>query len=248
LTDLPDSSPYSFIIDDNSQMGCGEYLVWQQCNQVSGTIIADPQRTFPHSSSVLIKSKIDPNHPRVHLYFSDISSGLSERLNSRYTEQHTKQAFLLACHTALTKLKEGGHFVCQIADTFTRFTAGLIYLLYRSFKSITILRPFTLDPGTPMRFLVCQALKCPVNVSIIQHLSNLLKYDQPESILEVVPLKCLLEGEFQQYLADTCQRLLQREIQALNKRLYYMEEKDHPQVCSSIESQGCFVIEFACSL
>ena len=223
----------SFIIDNVSLTGFAEYLVWQQDNQVTGTLISSRQQPCPFSSSVLIKPKIDADHPRVHLYFSDVSlvpSRLS--LNHRYTEEHTKQTFLLACHHALTKLKEGGHFVCRLADTFTRFTASLIYLLYRSFKSIVILRPFTLDPGSPARFLVCQALKSPTNVSIIQHLSNLIKYDQPESILEVVPLKCLLEGEFQQYLADTSQRLLQREIQALSKRLYYLEEEENNrEVC-----------------
>ena len=212
--------------------GCAEYLVWQQEKQVTGTIISHRLFPSPFGSSVVIKSTTDENHPRVHLYFCDINILPSRvKLNTRYTEQSTKRRFLLACRHALTKLKEGGQFVCQkLTDTFTRSTASLIYLLYRSFKSVTILRPFALDPRTPTRFLVCQALKYSVNASIIQHLSNLTKYDRPESILAVVPLKCLLEGEFQQYLADTSQRLLQREIQALAKCLYYLEEKNNSQV------------------
>jgi cap1 methyltransferase len=120
-------------------------------------------------------------------------------------------------------------------DTLTRFTAGIIYLLYRSYKSITILRPFTLDPASPERFLVCHNLKYPVNVSILQHLDNLLKYEKIENILEVVPLKCLLEPQFQQYMADENQRLLQREIQALDKRLWYDEHKNDQQVCQTFD-------------
>jgi hypothetical protein len=237
---LPDSSPFSFIVDDGSRTGCAEYLVWQQEKQVIGTVISDRPLSFPFESSVRIRSEIDPDHPRVHLFVCDIFLLPSrEKLKKRYTEQHTKRRFLLACYHALTKLKEGGHFVCKLADTFTRFTAGLIYLLYRSFKSVVILRPFTVNPGSPIRFLVCQSLKQPVHASIIQHLSYLIKYDQPECILEVVPLNCLLEGEFQQYLADTIQRLLQRELQALSKRLYYLEEEreeNNRQVCFTTQS------------
>ncbi|KAG0428047.1 Cap-specific mRNA (nucleoside-2'-O-)-methyltransferase 1 [Dictyocoela muelleri] len=231
-----DSPSLSFIIDNRSLTGFAEYLVWQQRNQVNGLIISDFHHSFPSSSSVLIKSQINSNHPRVHLYFSDVSHlPVDLEINRRYTEQYTKHQFLLACHNALIRINEGGHFVCKLLDTLTRFTAGLIYLLYHSFKSIAILRPFTVDPASPTRFLVCQFLKYPVNVSIVQHLANLIKYEKHENILEVVPLKCLIETEFQQYLADTSQRLIQREVQALNKRLYFIEQKNTQQVCHQIQ-------------
>ncbi|CAF4552395.1 unnamed protein product, partial [Rotaria magnacalcarata] len=57
------------------------------------------------------------------------------------------------------------------------------------------------------------------------------KYEETENILEVVPLNCLLEPQFQQYLADTSQRLLQREIQALDKRLWHIDHQYDEQVC-----------------
>ncbi len=47
-------------------------------------------------------------------------------------------------------------------------------------------------------------------------------------------MKCLIEPQFQQYMADTSQRLLQREIQALNKRLWYINHKNDQQVCQII--------------
>jgi len=156
---------------------------------------------------------------------------MNVKINRRYVEQYNKRQLIISCRYALTKLNEGGHFVCKILDTLTRFTAGLIYLLYRSFKSICILRPFTLDPASPERFLVCRELKYPIDVSIVQYLNSLLKYEKIENILEVVSLKCLIESQFQQYMADTSQRLIQREIQALNKRLWCMNHKNDQQVC-----------------
>jgi hypothetical protein len=141
---MDNSSPLSFIIDNKSLTGFGEYLVWQQQNNVKGLLISDLSLSFPMSSSVIVKSEIDPNYSKVHLFFSDVSIlPMNVKINRRYIEQYNKHQLIISCRHALTKLNEGGHFVCKILDKLTRFTAGLIYLFYRSFKSICILRPFT---------------------------------------------------------------------------------------------------------
>jgi len=212
--------------------GFAEYLIWQQQDHVNGTIISDLKNSFPISSNVFYKSQIDLNHPKVHLFFSDLSIlPTNVKINQRYIEQYNKHQMIISCRNALTKLNKGGHFVCKLLDTFTRFTSGLIYLLYHSFKSISILRPFTLDPSSSQRFLVCYELKDPLNISIIQHLNYLLQFKETNNILEVVSLKCLIEPQFQQYMANTNQRLLQREVQALTKRLWFINQGNNQQVC-----------------
>lgn len=222
-----------FIIDNPSLIGFAEYLVWQQQGQVNGVILSDTSGTFPDSTKVVYRSQIDPNHSKVHLFFSDLSlPPPNTKINRRYLEQHQKRQFIIACRRALVRVQSGGHFVCKLSDTFTRFTAGLIYLLYRSFKSITIVRPFTVDPSSAERFLVCRDLRHPIDPTIVQHLDIALKEHEKNlnNVLEVVPFKCLLEPEFQQYLADVSQRLLQRETQALKKRLWYENQNFTPQV------------------
>ncbi|UJR29273.1 hypothetical protein I4U23_010487 [Adineta vaga] len=222
-----DSTPFSFLIDNISLTGFAEYLVWQQQNNVHGFIISDLKNSFPMSSSIQYKPSTDLIHSKVHLLCSDLSIlPINQKINQRYLEKYNKRQMLISCRNALTKLHENGHFICKLTDTLTRFTTGLIYLLYYSFKSICILRPFTLDPSSSQRFLVCYQLKSSVNQRIIDHLDHLLKYEKTEDILEVVPLKCLLDSEFQQYIADTSQRLIQREIQALSKRLWLIEHID----------------------
>lgn len=228
---LNDSTPLSFIIDNKSLTGFAEYLVWQQQDQINGFIISDLQTSFPQSSSVIIKKQIDLNDSKVHLFFSDISIlPMNIKINQRYIEQYNKRQLIISCRYALTKIHQGGHFICKLRDTLTRFTSGIIYLLYRSFKSICIIRPFTLDPASSERFLICQQFKSSTDISIVQYLNSLLKYDKIEDILEVVPLKCLLETQFQQYMANTSQRLLQREIQALDKRLWYINDINNHSV------------------
>lgn len=229
---MNDSSRLSFIIDNKSLTGFAEYLVWQQKDHIDGLIISNLQNPCLFSSNVTIKSSIDQNHPKVHLFFSDCSIlPTNQDINRRYIEKYNKQQLIIACRHALTMLNTGGHFVCLVLDTLTRFTAGIIYLLYRSFESISILRPFTVDPASSERFLVCHKLKYPVYPPIIQHLDNLINGGDIENVLEIVPVKCLTELKFQQYLADASQRLLQREIQALDKRLWYIDQKNYQKVC-----------------
>ncbi|CAF1594374.1 unnamed protein product, partial [Adineta ricciae] len=175
---------------------------------------------------------------------------MDQKINRRYLEQYNKRQMLIACRNALTNIHENGHFICKLTDTLTRFTTGLIYLLYRSFKSICILRPFTLDPSSSERFLVCYQLQSPVNQSIIKHLDDLLlRYEKTEDILEVVPVKCLIEPEFQQYIADTSQRLLQREIEGLDKYLWLVENGQDQKIDLTMsnedlnEAHDCVTVE-----
>jgi cap1 methyltransferase len=48
-------------------------------------------------------------------------------------------------------LHSGGKFVCKIFDVFTPFTAGLIYILYRHFERICIIKPYTSRPANSER-------------------------------------------------------------------------------------------------
>ncbi|CAF1343216.1 unnamed protein product [Adineta steineri] len=86
-------------------------------------------------------------------------------------------------------------------------------------------------------FVFCQELKYPVNKSIIQYLENLLQHNQTENILEVISVKCLIHQELQQYIHSTVQRLLQREIQALQKRLYFINQSNHQQINSMLKDE-----------
>ena len=222
-----------FIIDHPSLAGFAEYLVWQQQEQVNGLILSETPASFSHCSSVVYQAQIPANHSKVHLFFSDLTvTFLNIKVNERYLEQYYKRQFIIACRRALVRVQPGGHFICKLGDTLTRFTAGLIYLLYRSFQSVCIVRPFTVDPSGPERFLVCRNLKTSIQISFIQHFDYLLQHHEKTipDVLEIVPFKCLIEPEFQQYLADASQRLIQREIQALKKRLWYHQHQGTAQV------------------
>ncbi|CAF4017157.1 unnamed protein product, partial [Adineta steineri] len=235
---VDDSTRLSFIIENSTLTGFAEYLTWQQQDDLNGFIISDEKYIFPFNSSIHYKPDIDSIPSKVHLFFSDLTIlPLNQKINQRYLEIYNKNQMLISCRNALNKLNENGHFVCKLTDTLTRFTTSLIYLLYCLFKSVTIIRPFTLDPSSSHRFLVCQGLKYPVNKSVTQYLEDLLQHNQTENILEIISVKCLIHPEFQQYIHNTVQRLLQREIQALQKRLYFINHSNHEQINSMLKDE-----------
>ena len=45
----------------------------------------------------------------------------------------------------------GGSFVCKLFDVFTPFSVGLVYLMYRSFNHVTLIKPVTSRPANSER-------------------------------------------------------------------------------------------------
>jgi len=48
----------------------------------------------------------------------------------------------------------GGHFVCKLFDIFTRFSVGLVYLMYRAFEHVALFKPVTSRPANSERYTI----------------------------------------------------------------------------------------------
>ena len=44
--------------------------------------------------------------------------------------------------------------MCKLFDVFTRFSVGLIYLMYRAFERVALFKPVTSRPANSERFAV----------------------------------------------------------------------------------------------
>lgn len=64
----------------------------------------------------------------------------------------SKRLYLCQALVALSILRPGGHFMCKLFDIFTEFSAGLLFLLYHSFKQISIYKPVTSRPANSERY------------------------------------------------------------------------------------------------
>ncbi|CAH8837425.1 unnamed protein product [Trichobilharzia szidati] len=76
-------------------------------------------------------------------------------------EVQSKRTFVCQCLCALTILRPGGHFLMELSDTLTEFTAGLIYIMGHLFEEIFIVKPIACSQSHSIRFrlLVCRSLR-----------------------------------------------------------------------------------------
>jgi cap1 methyltransferase len=123
------------------------------CNSQNVISFADGAKTFAQSVGV-------------HVAFADGACDVSGREEDQ--EQLNRQLIMCEILCALSALRTGGNFICKFFDTLSPFTAGLIYLLYRSFSRISIIKPLMSRATNGERYLVCES-KCP-NTESVQHL------------------------------------------------------------------------------
>ncbi|CAF1244881.1 unnamed protein product [Didymodactylos carnosus] len=215
-----DGSPLSFIVDDP---GFAEYINWQQTGNVRGFVFTEQHHVFQTARNRQIEccNSDTEIHQKVVFMSADVSVPYETVVKTHYVEYENKQKFARVCQQVFKLLDRSGNFVCKLLDLFTRFTADLVYLLYKCFRSITIIKPFTLNPACSDRFLVCQDFLGSDELrGVEKHLDDVVtQLSMENDVVEILPISCLLEKEFQQYLVDTAQRLLQREIQTLKKLL-----------------------------
>ena len=55
--------------------------------------------------------------------------------------------------TPLHVCPAGGSFVCKLFDVFTPFSVGLVYLMYRAFDHVTLIKPVTSRPANSERYM-----------------------------------------------------------------------------------------------
>ncbi|KAM4614544.1 cap-specific mRNA (nucleoside-2'-O-)-methyltransferase 2 [Discoglossus pictus] len=119
-----------------------------------------------------------------------------------------QQHFLDFVLGAVQLMQAGDSLVLPVMSCFTRFTAGILYILYHCFQGLTFTCPTAnLAPGRDA-LLLCsgfQTLSSPV-LQQIQQLKELTDYlissGSSQQVLEFVPMETLLNGPFLEFLWD----------------------------------------------
>ncbi|XP_045199075.2 cap-specific mRNA (nucleoside-2'-O-)-methyltransferase 2-like [Mercenaria mercenaria] len=109
----------------------------------------------------------------------------------------------------LKNCETSDYVVVEMGTCLSRFTAGLVYLLYRSFREIG----FVHHHGNLMkRHLVCVDFQnCPIRLcQYLEEVGHMTETDQSNSVLEIVPVLTMLEDdEFTSFLRISNVNLLQ---------------------------------------
>lgn len=71
-------------------------------------------------------------------------------------EDECRQWSLSYCVLALSLLRPNGNFIMKMFKSLTPFTVGLLYLMYRCFGKLTIVKPNSCGAHSAERYLVCK--------------------------------------------------------------------------------------------
>ncbi|KAI9346963.1 FtsJ-like methyltransferase-domain-containing protein [Obelidium mucronatum] len=91
-----------------------------------------------------------------------------------YQEDQVKVVLLAQLTTMFRILEKGGDFVMKTFELLTPFSVGLVYLLHKSFRKISVVKPFSSRPANSERYIICQDLFNPPSVEAIQNLRECL--------------------------------------------------------------------------
>ncbi|CAG0894632.1 unnamed protein product [Darwinula stevensoni] len=163
----------------------------------------------------------------VHIVMAD--GGFSVEGQENIQEILSKRLYLCQFLCAMMILVPGGSFVCKLFDIFTPFSVGLIYLLYRSFHSVSIHKPNTSRPANSERYVICRNMRADsadVRDYLFElncRLGELSKADT--DIIEVVPLQFLQEDEgFFDYICNSNKKVGERQVLYLRKTQKFAQD------------------------
>ncbi|BHF57993.1 Cap-specific mRNA (nucleoside-2'-O-)-methyltransferase 1 [Sparganum proliferum] len=102
----------------------------------------------------------------------------------------SKRIYLCQCLCALTVLRPGGHFITNMFDGFTEFSADLVRLMSHVFREIAFIKPVTSRPANSERYFLCKGLLstasfmagCPAAPPSVEHTPASRQESIPSSI------------------------------------------------------------------
>ncbi|KAM4637804.1 cap-specific mRNA (nucleoside-2'-O-)-methyltransferase 2 isoform 1-T5 [Amazona ochrocephala] len=159
------------------------------------------------------------SQPSMETKLLDSSTLLTFSYSLLYDGEPKYQQQLLECILrSLDQLTVGDALILPILSCFTRFTAGLVFILHCCFRCITFTCPACPEPLRSSAALLCigyRGLPNPV-VIYLQHLkelmSSLLDADSPHQVLQFVPMEVLLQGKLLEFLWDLNTAIAKRQL------------------------------------
>ncbi|KAJ9582234.1 hypothetical protein L9F63_003363, partial [Diploptera punctata] len=130
----------------------------------------------------------------------------------------SKQLYLCQFLVSLFIVRVGGNFVCKVFDLFTPFSVGLVYLLYKSYRKISIHKPNTSRPANSERYIICKWKREDCDeiagylYDVNERLWKLGSTSQTD-IVQIVPLDVLMsDSNFFDYIVHSNNSLGERQV------------------------------------
>uniref|UniRef100_A0A034WHJ6 Cap-specific mRNA (nucleoside-2'-O-)-methyltransferase 1 n=1 Tax=Bactrocera dorsalis TaxID=27457 RepID=A0A034WHJ6_BACDO len=175
----------------------------------------------------------------VHFVMAD--GGFSVEGQENIQEILSKQLYLCQCLMALKILRVNGSFLCKLFDLFTPFSIGLIFLMYKCFDQISILKPNSSRPANSERYLVCKWKKPNTDYvcKYLDHVNDILNLGK-EDVLEIVNQQHIVSDQtFLDYIVKSNNDIGQNQIIGLKKIAAYCRNTQLKEIRQSEIRKRC---------
>ncbi|CAJ0909234.1 9835_t:CDS:2, partial [Entrophospora sp. SA101] len=132
-----------------------------------------------------------------------------------------------------------GDFVMKLFDIFTPFTGGIVWILYRYFEQISIIKPLASRPANSERYIICRSLK-QHNPPMVDYLFDVNKkfndlkkksskdqhqQDHDNNIIQIVDLNEINKDEdFVEFLKMRNMKIAIKQTEAIEDILKYVND------------------------
>ncbi|KAJ3035469.1 FtsJ methyltransferase domain-containing protein 2 [Rhizophlyctis rosea] len=141
------------------------------CYGADGTGDIYKEENIKHFADTI---KRETDEEGVDLVMAD--GGFSTAGDEWHQEEQSKQIMLCQVITMLLTLRSGGDFVLKTFDLFSPFMVDLIYILFRSFEKLTIIKPHSSRPANSERYIICKTLLPHSSTHLTPHLFEANKH------------------------------------------------------------------------
>ncbi|XP_053934448.1 cap-specific mRNA (nucleoside-2'-O-)-methyltransferase 2 [Cuculus canorus] len=175
------------------------------------------------------------SQPGMEIKSLESATLLTFSLSLLYDGEPQYQQQLLECVLhSLHQLTVGDALILPVLSCFTRFTAGLVFILHCCFRCITFACPTSHEPLMTGATLLCvgfQGLPNPIAEylwHVNKQMCSLLEMDSPQQVLQFVPMEVLLQGKLLAFLWDLNTAIAKRELHLI------VQAKQQQQMTSNI--------------
>lgn len=168
-------------------------------------VMANSCLHYPEDVAKQMKSLADSEEHSVIVICGSVFAACRP-LGTGYDELGSRAALVNQCLTALRLLAVGDSFACEISDTLTQFTVGIIYILHRLFREIS-LRPVAHKLRcSPRQYLVCRSFSSSSehNHALMAHFEKISKVlegkPREKDVVSFVPISMLFSENFYKFM------------------------------------------------
>ncbi|CAG8597958.1 13123_t:CDS:10, partial [Funneliformis caledonium] len=154
--------------------------------------------------------------------------GFDVKGQERYQENLLNQLILCQVITMFMTLRKNGDFVLKVFDIFTPFTGGIVWILYRHFEKLCIIKPLSSRPANSEKYIICRNLR-ESNPAIIDYLFN---YQQiptlpKEDINEIIDISEIKKDQgFLEYIKRKNIEIAKNQIEAIQQLMKFVDNPE----------------------